>query len=151
MKTRTRLLVVLGILLVLSGCAGPGIFQGNGAAPIVAGNPQSSMTPLEQCEPTYRIHGANGDYRQCLTDYILAGFSDDERYQLKFAKAFPLCVSIYKSRTAMLNEYGRCQERALALAKQEQLVKLRVRMAKKDWRIATSKVSHPARPGESRK
>ncbi|QQS15890.1 MAG: hypothetical protein IPK84_00785 [Candidatus Moraniibacteriota bacterium] len=150
MKTRTRLLVALGVLLVLSGCAGPGIFQGNGTAPIVAGNPQSSMTPLEQCEPTYRIHGVNKDYRQCLTDYIIAGLSDDQRFQLKFSKAFPQCVSLIKSH-ATLDRYGRCQELGFAFAKQKQLVKLRVRMAKKDRRIATSKVSRPARPGKSRK
>ncbi len=157
-----QLLGLLGVLLLLSGC--PGTFQGiqddlgrfqrsiqgNGTSPIVAGNPQSTKAPLEHCEPTYRIYGANMDYRQCLADYIRASLSDDERYRLKFAKAFPRCVPLIKSH-ATLNEYGRCQEREFVLANQELLVNRRVRMAKEDQRIATSKVSRPARPGKSRK
>ena len=51
----------------------------------------------------------------------------------------------------IFGESGKAEATNGELANQELLVNRRVRMAKEDQRIATSKVSRPARPGKSRK
>ena len=94
-----------------------------------------NQTPSGACEPIYQEEGASSSYRKCLTQQITEGLSEEQKYKLRFAKAFPPCVPLFRAHDISVeafDRYGKCQADAFVSGEQSRLVKWREDLRKRD-------------------
>lgn len=104
-----------------------------------------NQTPSGACEPIYQEEGASSSYRKCLTQQITEGLSEEQKYKLRFVKAFPPCVPLFRAHdisAESFDQYGRCQVTAFIRSERDRLVTWREDLRKRDRQESSRTSGH---------
>ncbi len=133
-----KIVSLLGSLLLMGGCPTFDGFRLDVEHAIGRMSSERGQTPSEVCEPIYRREGASPLYKQCLTRQITADLSREEKYNLRFVKAFPSCVPLFRAHdisAESFDRYGECQVNAFVSDEQSRLVKWREGLRRRNDRV----------------